>query len=344
MKFKDSWFAGPSKELAEYFYRVYFLPLLEIVNPKKVTNAAGELFGQPKKSALQIALDSGRVQYSKGVFSGKFNIAVSNELALFATFDGRSNSWKAFKMIPPEIRISIAQNIRWAETVNSEMKRKVEELSTQALARVDSLTFNIEKPVTEMLSMAKKDVLESIAVAPDFTPEQWESIKSAFDERMVSNITNWHDTQITRLREMISQNMVEGMNRTAIMQHLMDEYGVTENKARFLARQETTLLSSFIQEERYTAAGVKYYIWDAVGDNRTVGKPDGLYPKPTKGHGNHFALNGTVCRMDDPSIYAESIADAKAGVWKTKRSIGAHETHPGEEYLCRCTRRPLTSL
>jgi SPP1 gp7 family putative phage head morphogenesis protein len=335
VKFNDDWFQGPADELSQFFYQEYFLPLVEILK-EPVKNSV--------KSPLQKALDSGKVKFSKGTFSGNFSMAVSNELAKFATFDGRSKAWKAFKMIPPEIRISIAQNMFAADNALKAMNRKIEELNTKVLARIDSLRFNIDKPVTEMLSMATRDVIGAISVEVDFSPEQWAEIRKAYNENMELNIKGWHDTQITRLRDMVTRNMTEGMNRTALMQSLMDEYGVSESKAKFLARQETTLLASAIQDERYTAAGVKYYIWDAVGDNRTVGKPGGLYPEPTKGHGNHYALNGVVCRMDDPTVYAETRADAIKGVWKTKRSVGAHDTHPGEEYLCRCTRRPLTSL
>jgi SPP1 gp7 family putative phage head morphogenesis protein len=51
---------------------------------------------------------------------------------------------------------------------------------------------------------------------------------------------------------------------------IMDNYGVGQRKAKFLARQETALLMSKFHEQRYKEIGVTKYIWSTSNDGDRV--------------------------------------------------------------------------
>ncbi len=71
-----------------------------------------------------------------------------------------------------------------------------------------------------------------------------------------------------------------------------------------------------------------------------VGKPGGKF-KPSQGHGNHFNMNGKYVKINDPTIYSDTLDDVKAGLWKSKSGIGGDDKHAGESYGCRCVYRPV---
>lgn len=96
---------------------------------------------------------------------------------------------------------------------------------------------------------------------------------------------------------------------------------ITKERASFIARDQTAKLNSVLAEARQTDAGVTHYVWRTAGDRRVVGTPGGLYPEPTKRHGNHYMLEGKVFS------------------WKNPPKEGA--PGPGRQINCRCIAAPV---
>jgi SPP1 gp7 family putative phage head morphogenesis protein len=104
-------------------------------------------------------------------------------------------------------------------------------------------------------------------------------------------------------------------------------FGKLENRIKMIARQETAVINSQLTKARYESAGVELYEWSTSEDERV--------------RESHRVLNGKICKMNDNTVYADSIEDAKKGKWKKRSSIGAVELAPGIDFNCRCTRLPL---
>ena len=100
---------------------------------------------------------------------------------------------------------------------------------------------------------------------------------------------------------------MRGSRAENMVKTIISEYGVSRRKAKFLARQETALLMSKYQEERFKDVGVTKYRWSAAMDART--RPD------------HKLLDGKIISWDSPPI--------------TNRKTGARN-HAGADYNCRC--------
>ena len=96
----------------------------------------------------------------------------------------------------------------------------------------------------------------------------------------------------------------------------------TVKKAKFIARNETGNLNAAVQRSQMEGAGFEMYTWMSM--------PDGVT------RDTHRAMNGLVCRWDDPTVYS----DDGGKTWHERKGsmfIG----QPGQDYNCRCTAVPF---
>ena len=99
---------------------------------------------------------------------------------------------------------------------------------------------------------------------------------------------------------------------------------VSENRAKLIARDQTSKINIAVLQARNEEAGIKEYIWRTARDGRVVGNPSGLYPKAVMPdvHGNHYAREGKKFRWDSPP----------------------EDSHPGYAINCRCTAEPVIDM
>lgn len=330
MRMIDQYWKPIEKDLRYYFHELYWKDILALLDDP--------YFRMNSVSALIEAIRKGTIQYSRGKFTGKFTMKISAELEKFAKYDGRSNTWTGFP--PPAVSAAAAVANDKSRALNERLQALIAEIPSRVEAVVDSLKYSIDQPLFSMNAQANKD-LNTIGITVDITPELSERIIEDYTNNQNLNIKNWTSDQTERLREMIEKNVLSGYNRGELIQMIQSEYGTTMNKARFLARQETSLLMATVRDTRYSDAGVNIVRWSNSHDVRVVGNPAGEYPEPTTGHGNHWRMGGKYCSLNDPTIYADTLEDARSGKWKSKASIGGGDRHAGEEYNCRCTYIPV---
>jgi SPP1 gp7 family putative phage head morphogenesis protein len=111
--------------------------------------------------------------------------------------------------------------------------------------------------------------------------------------------------------------MVENMannnlDRNKLKQLIQDEFNVSASRAKFIARQESTLFFSEQRNHQYTEAGYKFYFWKATD-----------FSARTRPY--HKALDSKTSKqfydVTNPPIDTEN----------------GHRHNPGENYNCRCT-------
>ena len=116
----------------------------------------------------------------------------------------------------------------------------------------------------------------------------------------------------TRVGELAQQATMYGMRPAAIEQNLINLYGMTENRARLIARTEVARSNSILVQARAESLGSRAYIWQTSEDTRV--------------RESHLEMNGKVCYWDSPPKLSDDT-----------------ETHPGQIYNCRCIALPLLS-
>jgi SPP1 gp7 family putative phage head morphogenesis protein len=294
---KDAYAEPVEQGLVNLFYRQYFAPLLAIIDEPSIKLNAPD-------SAVIAAIRSGKIQYKDGVFSGAFNIRTSRELASFAKFNKRTGKWTGR---PGPGILSAA--------VMAESKRR--DLTERLGFALDQAERNINEAIR---TLSFGDDLPLLAMRDDIQADLWSvGVKVTIDERMEAklradytdsqklNIKNWNPEQVTRLREMVQRIQTTGDN-SSIRQLIEDEWHTSAAKARFLARQETSLFFSKLSMNRAESAGVRRYRWSTSHDQRV--RPD------------HKDLQGTIHAIDDPPI-----VDSRTG----------RRAHPGADFGCRCS-------
>jgi len=305
VKMTESSYGNIELEIKKYFYDFYWKEILESLDdPYYLYNS---------KSALITAIRQGKIHYDSGIFTGTFNAKISKELSSFAKYDGRSKTWAG---IPPsEVSAAAAVSNNKARQLNTKIKELISRIPARVSEAIKSLSYSIDTPLLNFSKQAGQD-LKSLGISIDMTPELSERLKKNYTNNQNLNIKNWTDDQIVRLREMIEKNSLTGFNRSELEASIMYEYHVTMTKAKFLARQETSLFMAEVRDERYRDAGITKFRWSATGGKTGDGRTRKL----------HRELHGETFYYSSPPIIDERTGE---------------RGFPGQAYGCRCTAIPV---
>lgn len=267
---------------------------------------------------LADAIRSGRITFYRGEFRGRFSSAITRELKkIGAKWDRRQGSFKIqLSSLTPEIKhaIETSEN-RFLQTI-SRIDKKLREILPEEIAdrlnisdRFDSVLWKVDKEFRKSI--------KGITVAPDLTPERRKKIAEEYTNNMRLYIKEWTEKEIVKLRKDVQSKAFAGNRYETMVKTIQKSFGVSQNKAKFLARQETSLLITKFKETRYTDAGVREYIWSCVaGSTNHPVRP------------MHKKLEGKRFRWDDPPITDEK----------------GNRNNPGQDYNCRCFARPVVKF
>ncbi|MBO7735913.1 MAG: minor capsid protein [Methanobrevibacter sp.] len=337
---------GPLEKVLNYiFYEILYRPIIDIVNSEitaewsilvapeviearkrqKIDDLRAEIKrnrevipeamrtnAKDKKSALVDAILSGRVQYVNDHFEGTFSSSISREIkSMGGKFDSRRKQWRiTSKNLSYDTQLAIGQ-------VSDKVKRLQEKISNyldvmnRMLER--GARYKLERYYSKAINELDGhfvDGIKDIMVAPELTDGMRDNLAKMYTENMSLYINKWAKKSIVRLRKRVEKNAINGYRASNLVEELEHDYQMSHNKAKFLARQETSLLMSQFREERYKSIGINEYTWSTSGDSRV---------RPM-----HKRLHGKVFSWDNPPIVDES----------------GRRAHPGQDFGCRCLAIP----
>ncbi len=273
---------------------------------------------QNANDALLKAIATGRLTFSKGVFTGKLTSHVSKELrALGAKWDYSLKAYRVAEGSLPEdvahaIELSEARFLKRLEGLDRLLAQKLPEGISGSIKLTDLFDSTLWKVDRQL-----KKSLQGFAVPPDLTAHMAKRIADEWQENMDLWIKDFAAEEISNLRKDIQKAAFSGHRYESVIKAIQRSYGVTSNKAKFLARQETSLLMTKFKETRYTDAGIHEYRWRCVVGSK-------LHPvRPS-----HKILDGKVFRWDSPPITSSS--------GDTPR-----RNNPGQDFNCRCSAIPI---
>jgi SPP1 gp7 family putative phage head morphogenesis protein len=295
--------------ISEVFKDEVYLPLWRELTTEKSASLHNTL------NVLVNAINRGQIRFYRGRFTGKFNSQISRELRkLGARYNRRTKSYNIqMKELPRTIRdqILISEDRLLREL--QKIDKRIAEISPEKIAK----KLKLEKIIDKKLWTVSKRIdatLRRITVSPKLTKKQVEQISKEYTNNMRLYIKKWTEQEIKRLRKRVKREYFSGNRYEGMVEVIRKSYGVSQSKARFLARQETHLLMSQFKQSRYKEAGVNEYKWKTV-----AGSPD--HPvRPM-----HKKLDNKIFSWDDPPVVNER-GDRK---------------HPGEDYGCRCFAIPV---
>ena len=130
---------------------------------------------------------------------------------------------------------------------------------------------------------------------------------------------------ISDIGDVLRKNVLEGGRSTNLITQIKERGGVHEDRAKFIARDQTTKINADLTEIRSKALGSTTYTWSGSMDERE--------------RTSHKALQGMLCKWSDPTVYS----DDNGKTWKKRSEIGAVELNAGRDYQCRCVALPVVS-
>jgi SPP1 gp7 family putative phage head morphogenesis protein len=303
------------KKIRDLFKSELYLPIL-----RELDCGSGRVLNDKRVPGLQDALLKGQVTFSRGVFSGRFNSEITKQLrAMGATFDRATGTYRLLsKDLPLEVRHSVAlSEARFREKIEKIDSKLGQVVSDVALGRgiVEKLKtdYLFDRAIWRVEKEFQKNV-RNITVTPALTPAQRKRIASEWGENMQLWVKDFTEKEVKELRQKMMQTVFSGDRYGSAVKTIQDSYGVTERKAKFLARQETSLLMTKFKQTRYQGAGIEYYKWQCVS---------GTKQHPVRPL--HKKNEGKVWRWDEPPTVDEA----------------GNRKNPGQDYNCRCTARAL---
>lgn len=307
-------YEGIEREIKRVFRKLLYTPLLqEIGEPKKtLTNAREDLL---------FALQSGRIQFHRGRFTGKLNATLTKELkAIGAKWDAKTQSFKLLSSdLPLEARNAVSSSHVRFEQQLSRIDAKIAKILPAEIAE----HIKVSEFFESALGKVDKDFRTSVAritIEPALTPRQKKQIADEWQENMELWIKDFSEKEIGELRQNIKKTIFSGTRSEALVATIKKSYGVTENKAKFLARQETSLLMTKYKQTRYEDAGVDEYKWGCVAGTKN---------HPVRPW--HKALEGKTFSWQNPPV-------------TTKPGEPQRRNNPGQDYNCRCFARPIVTF
>ena len=127
--------------------------------------------------------------------------------------------------------------------------------------------------------------------------------------------------------DVLRKNLLDGARSTDLITQIKERGQVNENRAKFIARDQTAKANADLTEIRSKALGSTTYTWSGVMDERHKKRP------------THWVMDGKLCKWSDPTVYS----DDNGQTWKKRSEIGAVELHAGKDYNCRCVALPNIS-
>lgn len=290
------------------FKEVLYEPLIRELN----------LATTPAATKLLEAIQTGRVTFSRGTFRGRFNASVTKELrGLGAEFDLKTGTFKLLQReLPYELRTAVAASESRFQERLARIDRKISQNLPEEIAGSIKVTELFDSTLYKVDRDFKK-TLSHITVPPDLTPERRKRIAEEWQENLDIWIKDFAVEEILKLRKAIQKSAFAGNRYESMVKSIQRSYGVTESKAKFLARQETGLLMAKFKETRYVDAGVNEYIWKCVAGSKN-------HPVRPR----HKSLENKIFRWDNPPI-------------TTAPDEPARRNNPGQDFNCRCFAVPI---
>lgn len=294
------------------FNQVLLQPILDVLQEYKPKTK------QNSTDYLQDAINKGLITYdtTEGRFTGSFSASITSSLRkLGAEFDGDGFVIKQYQL-PSVLQTTITQAKQRNEFISQKI---IEACSSSQMQKILS-NISFANVYTQFLEDIDKQMMQNagdvIAIQPVYNTKIKKQIAEAYSNNLKLYIKDFTDDKIVALRQYLQPLILENGYRSEVLQeYLTKSFNVNKAKAKFLARQESSLLMTSYTEARYQSEGIREFVWSSSGDSRV--RPE------------HKLLNGKKFSFNNLPVI-----DSKTG----ERGL------PGQAFGCRCRMKPVVNI
>lgn len=306
-------YADMTEQVIMALWDIVFKPAVNAIREVDPSSAKVVQIQNAPQSALEKAIQSGRVQYLSGVFSGEFNAQIAVEIRrMGGRFDKRMRLYFIdVKAVPSWVKAAAESFRSKSKTLHESIIRVLDSTESMISEIVARQKIDATKTI-ERVQEGFRSTADAISVSPVITQESKARLAKEYSDNMKLYIEDFSTSAIATLREVVEENAMKGYRFDRLITTIRQRYGVTRSKAEFLARQETALFMSKYRELRFTEGGVERYTWHDAGD--------------CKVRERHAELNGQIFFYKNPPIVDKSTG---------------RRGNPGQDYNCRCVDAPV---
>lgn len=294
-------------------YDILFAPLIESIKENKRI-----FFNEQDNSAIIKKIKSGQIRYGNNIFTGQFNATTAKEFKkLGIKYSKRIKGYKKeMNNLPVNIQVAIAQREDSYKQMARQLVATVDEINLNIDEATKNINFDdtLEKIFSDINKQFRKTVTDKIGLSINFTADQIKILSQEYTNNLKLYITEFTQKETLILRQKAEDIVLSGTRAKDFTKIIEERFAVSTKKAKFLAKQEISLLTSKYKQVKYESVGVSKYKW-SISNVRT--RPD------------HRALNGKIFSFDDPPI--------------TNTSTGA-KNNPGEDFGCNCQAIPIIEV
>lgn len=320
--YKDAWHAELAKYLLKIMFKAVFEPLL--VTEERLDNA--------KDTILERYLKDGKIQYKDGKFSGQISASISKEIKGLGGKFERGNWHLPEHRMPFVLKRAVDYNVKSIKSLSESLTKKLETMVGKTSSFVKNMSIqsmgvkNMDRVSTEFKAIIRKN----LGVAPQLSVEGLEQISKdylttielpirkklshEFEDRTKIVMEDFEQDVVERLRADISDMILSGSSRVDLRNAIQKRLKISDARCKFIARQETALLTTNFKKAQYQQYGIDKYKWKTVGDHKVRQR--------------HVELNNGEFDWDNPPLVSEK--DQKA-----------RYAHPSMDFNCRCIANPL---
>jgi SPP1 gp7 family putative phage head morphogenesis protein len=292
--------------------QVLLQPILDVLQEYKPKTK------QNSTDYLQDAINKGLITYDaiEGRFTGSFSASITSSLRkLGAEFDGDGFVIKQYQL-PSVLQTIITQARQRNEFISQKI---IEAFSSSQMQKILS-NISFANVYTQFLEDIDKQMMQNagdvIVIQPVYNTKIKKQIAEAYSNNLKLYIKDFTDDKIVALRQYLQPLILENGYRSEVLQeYLTKSFNVNKAKAKFLARQESSLLMTSYTEARYQSEGIREFVWSSSGDSRV--RPE------------HKLLNGKKFSFNNLPVI-----DSKTG----ERGL------PGQAFGCRCRMKPVVNI
>ena len=219
---------------------------------------------------------------------------------------------QAFSEIQDIIRFDEQGNARKSGELVNIIKRTSQQRASDILGKAGFL-------LPDMSTIIRSEGLEAVV-----------EVATAENAQLITKMAREY---IDKIQQATLDNFMTGKftGKGGIIKEIQRISGVTKNRAKLIARDQSNKIHSRVVKERSQAAGSIGYRWHNMKDRRVRGNPAGLYPDSKY---DHWEREGEYY-LWEPSSNPPTAPNGKK--FKQPPKDGA----PGESVNCRCYAEPV---
>lgn len=171
--------------------------------------------------------------------------------------------------------------------------------------------------VQSALKKSERDLKKSAGIDVFSGSKTMQDYLHASAQQNAQLITSIPAKYLEEVQTLVMANMRSGMRPGYIEKALQEQFGVTQRRAKMIARDQTSKIQGELAEKQQKDAGFEYFQWIDSDDSRVRHRHSEIANKVT-------AYGTGIYRWDDLPLSSDGVP-----------------IKPGSDYQCRCIARPV---